>query len=186
MSLDTMPLSRRRLMQLLAVGGGALAAAGLLPSAIAAEVAGVSDGDAVVKGGTRFANVTPEPAGLVAGINISSPAVVVSSSIFDGLVYDKNYQPQPQLAQSWEQSEDGKTITFHLRKGVKWHDGHPFTAADVQYSILNVVKKTHPRGAYNFAKVTQVETPDDHTVVLRLTGPAPVIWSVLFGDETFV
>ncbi len=184
-SSDLLHLSRRRLLEMMAISGGALAASGFLPSAIAAQVSSHAAGDGVIKGGTLFANVTPEPAGLVAGINISSPAVVVSSSIFDGLVtYDKDYKPQPQLAESWEQSEEGKSITFHLRKGVKWHDGHPFTSADVEWSILNVVKKTHPRGASNFAKVTAVETPDDHTVILRLTGAAPVLWSVLFGTET--
>lgn len=185
MSIDSMRLSRRRLLGLMAAGGGAITFAGRLPSAVAAELSGAGNAGHIVKGGTLFANVTPEPAGLVAGINISSPAVVVSASIFDGLVtYDKDYKPQPQLAESWEQSADGKNITFHLRKGVKWHDGQPFTSADVEYSIMNVVKKTHPRGASNFAKVTRVDTPDDHTVILRLTGPAPVIWSVLFGTET--
>ena len=139
----------------------------------------------MTKGGTLFASVTPEPAGLAAGINISSPAVVISASIFDGLVsYDQDYKPQPQLAESWEESADGKTITFHLRKGVLWHDGTPFTSADVQYSILNVVKKTHPRGASNLSKVTDVETPDEHTVVFRLSGRSPVLWAVLFGTET--
>ncbi|QHJ01733.1 ABC transporter substrate-binding protein [Xylophilus rhododendri] len=138
-----------------------------------------------VKGGTLVANVLPEPAGLVAGINISQPAVVISASIFDGLVrYDKDFKPQPQLAESWSESKDGKTITFKLRRGVKWHDGHPFTSADVQYSLLEVVKKVHPRGSSTFGRVTAVETPDEHTVVLRLDGPSVVLWSALFGTET--
>ncbi len=185
MTTDPRKFSRRQVLELMAIGAGTMAASGFLPSALAAQVSAAASGEGIIKGGTLFANVNPEPAGLVAGINISSPAVVVSSSIFDGLVsYDNNYRPQPQLAESWEQSADGKTITFKLRRGVKWHDGHPFTSADVQYSILNVVKKTHPRGASNFAKVTDVETPDDHTVIFRLSGPAPVLWSVLFGTET--
>ncbi|MBD1551271.1 ABC transporter substrate-binding protein [Pseudomonas typographi] len=185
MSADTYNLERRQFLRLLGVGAGAATLAGFLPSALADEVAGQASGQAIVKGGTLFANVTPEPAGLVAGINISSPAVVISSSIFDGLVtYDAQFRPQPQLAESWEEAADGKRITFHLRKGVKWHDGTPFTSADVQYSILNVVKKTHPRGASNLAKVTDVQIPDEHTVVFILSGPAPVLWATLFGTET--
>ncbi|PUA20658.1 ABC transporter substrate-binding protein [Glaciimonas sp. PCH181] len=172
------------MLHMMLAAAGSAATVGMLPSALAAQAGTASEG-AIVKGGTLFANVAPEPTGLVAGINISSPAVVISASIFDGLVsYDNNYQPQPQLAQSWEQSKDSKTITFHLRKGVLWHDGTPFTSADVQYSILNVVKKTHPRGASNLAKVIAVETPDEHTVVFRLSGRAPVLWAVLFGTET--
>ncbi|MES2188042.1 MAG: ABC transporter substrate-binding protein [Pseudomonadota bacterium] len=138
-----------------------------------------------VQGGTLVANVLPEPAGLVAGINISQPAVVISASIFDGLVrYDKDFKPQPQLAESWTESKDGKTVTFRLRRGVKWHDGQPFTSADVQYSLLEVVKKIHPRGSSTFGKVVAVDTPDDYTVVLRLDGPSVVIWAALFGTET--
>ncbi|MFF7710957.1 ABC transporter substrate-binding protein [Pseudomonas sp. NPDC007930] len=185
MSLDAYTLERRQFLRLLGLGAGAASLAGLLPSALAAEVASQAAGQGVVKGGTLFANVTPEPAGLVAGINISSPAVVISSSIFDGLVtYDAQFRPQPQLAERWEEAADGKRITFYLRKGVKWHDGTPFTSADVQYSILNVVKKTHPRGASNLAKVTDVLTPDEHTVVFVLSGAAPVLWATLFGTET--
>ncbi|VFR17813.1 Oligopeptide ABC transporter, periplasmic oligopeptide-binding protein OppA (TC 3.A.1.5.1) [plant metagenome] len=179
MSFDRPAFNRRHFLELLAAGMGA----GMLPSALAAQAAAAGQ---PVRGGTLIANVSPEPsAGLVGGINISAPVLPISASIFDGLVtYDRDFKPQPQLAESWEQSADGKTITFRLRRGVTWHDGVPFTSADVQYSILNVVKKTHPRGGSTFAKVTSVDTPDAHTVVLNLSGPSPVIWSALFGTET--
>ena len=49
------------------------------------------------------------------------------------------------LAESWEISKDGLVITFHLRKGVRWHDGRPFTAADVLYTYqVTVDPKTPP------------------------------------------
>ncbi|MDR5740031.1 ABC transporter substrate-binding protein [Caballeronia sp. LZ016] len=180
MTFDSPRITRRQILQLLLASSGA----GALSSARAAQALAALPGS-VIRGGTLVANVAPEPGGLVAGINISSPAVVISASIFDGLVtYDSEYRPQPQLAESWQTSPDGKSITFNLRKNVRWHDGTPFTSADVQYSILNVVKKTHPRGASNLAKVTGVDTPDPHTVVFRLSGPSPVLWAVLFGTET--
>jgi len=67
--------------------------------------------------------------------------------------------PVPQLAESWTQSADGKTITFKLRQGVSWHDGQPFTSADVQYSLMEVTKKVHPRGNATFARLDAVDTP---------------------------
>ncbi|WP_414439572.1 ABC transporter substrate-binding protein [Burkholderia sp. 22PA0106] len=181
MSFDLRHLNRRQLLQLMLAGTGS----GLLSSANAAQALAAALPGSQLRGGTLIANVTPEPAGLVAGINISSPAVVISASLFDGLLsYDNAYCPQPQLAESWVTARDGKSITFRLRKNVTWHDGAPFTSDDVKYSIENVVKKTHPRGASNLSKVIGIDTPDPHTVVFRLSGPSPVLWAVLFGTET--
>ncbi|WP_414447265.1 ABC transporter substrate-binding protein [Burkholderia sp. 22PA0099] len=181
MSFDLRHLNRRQLLQLMLAGTGS----GLLSSANAAQALAAALPGSQLRGGTLIANVTPEPAGLVAGINISSPAVVISASLFDGLLsYDNAYRPQPQLAESWVTARDGKSITFRLRKNVTWHDGAPFTSDDVKYSIENVVKKTHPRGASNLSKVIGIDTPDPHTVVFRLSGPSPVLWAVLFGTET--
>jgi len=46
----------------------------------------------------------------------------------------------PALAEKWEQSKDGMTYTFNLRKGVKWHDGKEFTSADAAYSIQRIME----------------------------------------------
>ena len=54
---------------------------------------------------------------------------------------DANGQPVGVLAESWEGSPDGKTVTFKLRKGVTWHDGKPFTSADVEFTAMNMWKK---------------------------------------------
>lgn len=142
---------------------------------------------AVQRGGTLIANIQPEPPGLVASIIITSPAIPVSANIFDGLVrYDESGRPLPQLAQSWDVSADQKTITFNLRKDVLWHDGKPFTSADVQYTVMEVLKKTHPRGPATLSRVVAVDTPDAHTAVFRLSAPSPIIWSVLDGAESTI
>src|SRR6266704_1444323 len=47
----------------------------------------------------------------------------------------------PELAETWESSDGGQTLTFHLHKGVQWHDGRPFSSADVQYTIERIM---HP------------------------------------------
>ena len=56
--------------------------------------------------------------------------------MFDGLVYidPDTLQPRPNLATKWECSPDGKTYTFTLKQGVKWHDGQPFIADDVKFT----------------------------------------------------
>ncbi len=56
--------------------------------------------------------------------------------------YDWDQNPQPNLAKSWEVAPDGKTITFKLQDGVTFHNGKPFTSADVQYSFMEILKST--------------------------------------------
>lgn len=139
------------------------------------------------RGGTLTAIVQPEPPTLVSAINAAAPTGVVSTNIFDGLfAYDWDLRPVPSLATGWVQSEDGLTLTFQLRGNVRWHDGQPFTSADVAFSLEEVWKKVHPRGRATFANVTEVETPDPLTVVLRLSSPAPVILSALNAYEAQV
>ena len=54
--------------------------------------------------------------------------------------YDPTGQEiMPELADAWEVSDGGKTLTFHLHKGVKWHDGAPFSSADVKYTIERIM-----------------------------------------------
>jgi peptide/nickel transport system substrate-binding protein len=133
------------------------------------------------------ANTLPEPAGLAAGSTPANPTNVVSSNLFDGLItYDENFRPVPQLARSWTESADRRAITFKLRDDVKWHDGTPFTSADVQYSIMEVSKKVHPIARPTFAQIVAVDTPDPHTAVFRLAQPSPVIWAYLDTSSAFI
>jgi peptide/nickel transport system substrate-binding protein len=87
----------------------------------------------------------------------------------------------PKLAESYDVSSDGLTYTYHLRKGVEFHDGTPFNAAAVEFNIRRQWDKSfryfYPAAAgisfwdYQFLK--DIATPDDHTVVLTLTQPWP-------------
>ncbi len=91
--------------------------------------------------------------------------------IYEPLVSkDLNYDFQPGLADSWEVSEDGLSWTFHLHKGVKFHDGSDFNSEVVKWWIEGMKEGVN---AYMFEPVTEVETPDDHTAVLHVEGPFP-------------
>ena len=89
--------------------------------------------------------------------------------IFDSLVsHDAQMNIVPDLATSWD-TPDPLTYIFHLRRGVKFHDGRPFTSADVKYTFDTIIfgaLKTPKRGA--FKMVTSVEAPDDTTVIFHL------------------
>ena len=131
------------------------------------------------RGGVLTAIHWPEPTVLNSAINSGFAAAFISTKIFEGLVeYDRKGKPTPQLAESWSVSPDGLSITFNLRHGVKWHDGIDFTSDDVKFSI-EVWKRYHSRGRLIYANVTQIDTPDPFTVILRLSHPAPALMSSL-------
>jgi peptide/nickel transport system substrate-binding protein len=103
----------------------------------------------------------------------SATAVVGTQLFASPLRYDGNWNPQPYLAQSWQVSGDGLSVTLNLVPGAVFHDGHPITSADVAFSVMTV-KTYHPFKSM-FAPVERVDTPDAHTAVIRLSRPYPAI-----------
>ena len=80
-------------------------------------------------GGTLVMVVQPEPPTLASYQSTSGPIGQVATKVYEGLLeYDFELKPRPGLARSWSVSADGKTITFMLQEGVKFHDGKPFTS----------------------------------------------------------
>lgn len=112
-----------------------------------------------------------------------NPAIVASNGVF--YVASKVIEPlaeasftgdgglEPRLATAWEGSADGLSATFKLREGVTWHDGKPFTSADVAFSALEVWKKLQNLGRLVFANLEAVETPDEQTAIFRFARPTP-------------
>jgi len=112
------------------------------------------------------------PTNLDPRIGIDAQSEDLDGLLFDGLVQrDAQMNVVPDLAQTWEMPNP-VTYVFHLRRGVKFHDGRPFTAADVKFTIDSVVSGgvlTPKRGA--FKRITSVEVPDELTVVIHLSEP---------------
>jgi peptide/nickel transport system substrate-binding protein len=140
---------------------------------------------------------TPKPGGSVviamdpAGLSILnteltslSPALYIADVWADGLMArDATGKRIPHIATSWTVSDDGKTYTFNLRKGLKWSDGQPFSSADVVFTLTQFAK-------YNtylskiVPLITKVEAPDDATVVIGLSQPLAAALD-LFDKENF-
>jgi peptide/nickel transport system substrate-binding protein len=96
---------------------------------------------------------------------------------------------QPDLATKWTWSEDGKTLTFALREGVTWHDGKPFTAADVKctFDLLGgrakeTLKVNFRKGWY--ANIESVSTEGEHEAIFHLKAPQPALLALLASGFT--
>jgi peptide/nickel transport system substrate-binding protein len=103
-------------------------------------------------------------------LNASQLAMVIS----DGLVgYDSQCRYVPMVARSWELAPDGKTLTFHLRDGVLWHDGTTLSSKDVAFTVNKIRDPATQSATWasSFANVASIETPDVLTVVVHFTEP---------------
>lgn len=104
----------------------------------------------------------------------------VVSYMFNGLTkYDKDLKITGDLAESWDVSADGLTIIFHLKKGVKWHDGVEFTSDDVVFTYNSVINPKIPTPySSNYGPVRLVEATDQYTVRVQYREPyAPALES---------
>ncbi len=98
----------------------------------------------------------------------------IMQHVYEGLTrYNKQYQAEPALAVSWKQISDTQW-RFNLRKGVKFHDGSPFTADDVVFSFGRIGQKQGTMQIY-VTGVKEVVKVDDHTVDFMLSGPVPIL-----------
>ena len=157
-------VSRRKVL----AGSAALLASTALPA--------IGRAQAPAKGGRLVVAADSEPRNLNPAIVASNGVFFVSSKVVEPLAeasYDGKDGLDPRLAVSWEGAPDGLSATFKLREGVKWHDGQPFTAADVAFSALNVWKPLQNLGRLVFKDLEAVETPDDHTAVFKFARPTP-------------
>jgi len=121
-----------------------------------------------------------EPSILIPMLAGDSASHDVAGLIFNGLVkYDTDLSVTGDLAEKWEISPDGLVITFHLRKGVQWTDGVPFTADDVMFGFKTIIDEKTPT-AYqeDFLQVRKAEVLDKYTFRVTYEKPfAPALTS---------
>ncbi len=148
---------------------------------------------------------TPKYGGIVVSSPIGAPpslspheeatigTVQQASPCFNNLVYFDTGKKQesadtivPELAEKWSWQDNYRNLVFFLRKGVRWHDGKPFTAQDVKYTF-DMVRgapdakgrlRVNPRKLW-YENVEAVEAPESHTVVFRLKRPQPSLLLML-------
>ncbi|MDH3600316.1 MAG: ABC transporter substrate-binding protein, partial [Candidatus Tectomicrobia bacterium] len=169
------------------------------PLTLIAQQAKKSDADLVREGPLAFAaahDEKPRRGGKFVGVlNEKIPfydmhqtslggIFAATAPAYNGLVRTSPYDSLateviPELAHSWEFSADKKSITFHLHKGVKWHDGAPFSSADVKYTVERIMNPpkgmVSPRGPVFQAVIDRVEAPGPHTVVVHGKGPTTLL-----------
>ncbi|WP_439273833.1 ABC transporter substrate-binding protein [Pseudochrobactrum sp. HB0163] len=168
-------LSRRSLL----ASTAALAAGAVLPRFSFAQSMEKTPSVEPARGGRLVVAADSEPANLNPAIIASNGVFYVASKVIEPLaeqVYADAQHPdglKPLLATGWQGSEDGLSATFTLREGVKWHDGKPFTSADVAFSALEVWKPLQNLGRSVFKNLADVEMPDEHTAIFRFSEPTP-------------
>ncbi len=131
-------------------------------------------------GGTLTFATIAEPLTLNLALANDAGSAAALGYLFEGLT-DISWlsgEPQPNLAESWDVSADGLTWTFYLRRDVRWHDGEPFTAADVEFTFNQIIYNdeipTSIRATFNFRLLDEngewqeaqmsVEAIDDYTI----------------------
>jgi peptide/nickel transport system substrate-binding protein len=162
------PLAAALLLSTLALGS-----VRAVPSGVQASVSHASDPNTLSIGWDTETK-TLDPAG-----NSVNSDIWVMVNIYDLLIRTGNdgKTPMPDLATSWNISKDGLIYTFHLRQGVKFHDGTPLTAADVKF-CLDRTRDPKAAWSWTLTAIKKIEAPDSSTVVITLSHP----WAPLLSD----
>ena len=150
---------------------------------LAAAILATTPADAQQAGGTLRIGHFDSPASMSMHEESTNAVNRPTSGVFNNLIMYKQDVPQnspesivPELAISWSWNEDGTELTMPLRQGVKWHDGKPFTAADVKctWDLLQGKAKEklrlNPRKSW-YANLKEVTTKGDHEVTFHLMRP---------------
>lgn len=134
--------------------------------------------------------IMTDPEGLDPQKTSATSTYFVTTNIYEPLVVmDENWHIQSRLAESWEVADDYKSVTFHLKKGVKFHNGREMTAQDVKFSIERLHEDDSPKQKY-YANITGAEIVDDYTITFTTEKPDAVLltsfaypWSVIVPEE---
>lgn len=153
---------------------------------------GATNGDGA--GGALVVGVTSDPDTLFPWKATQFQAIDVLTNLYGTLTeLDADLEVVPGLAEEWDVSEDGLTMTFTLREGVTFHDGSELDSEDVVHSLESIkAEETAAVAAATLGSVESVEAPDARTVVLNLSAPdssilaglASVNLAILSSEDT--
>ncbi len=152
---------------------GAAATVAPSPTATAGRtVASQIDATSIRKGGHLTEGFLGDPRTFNPVLYNDGNSLAIIELVYDALIYvdPDTLEAKPNLAASWDVTPDGMVYTFHLKPGVTWHDGQPFTAEDVKFSYdlyMNPATGTPRAGVLN-QRVAKVEVKDPLTVVYTL------------------
>lgn len=126
--------------------------------------------------------INSDPPSFNPAIATNIEGIIASTPVFSWIVQqDIDGTLRPDLASEWSMSDDGKEFTFKLREDVVWHDGTPFTAADVKFTIEQMLSVLNPIGKNAYTTLTAVEMPDDYAIRLTFSAPNLAFLSLPFG-----
>jgi ABC-type transport system substrate-binding protein len=138
------------------------------------------------KGGDLVFGSVTEVASLDPHVYQGTAWKTINLCLYNSLLgFDEKGQPIGALAEKWE-TPDAKTIIFHLRKGVTFHGGQPFTSADVKYSLERILDPAIGATLRANLKGINVTVIDDHTVKIEKEVPDVTLLSVLAMGETAI
>jgi peptide/nickel transport system substrate-binding protein len=169
-------LSRRQLLQLASAIGVTASGSLLLPRMVTAA----NQGTPSPVGSVSWA-IDTDPVSLVPYGSSSTSNMWGKEFIYDSLLeWDRDLNIQPALAESYEPAPDATSYLFHLRPGVKFHDGRTMSAADVKYSLDLTLNPPAPVVTSPYlANVAEVVVIDDATVRIDMSKPDPTIPGIL-------
>jgi peptide/nickel transport system substrate-binding protein len=138
------------------------------------------------KGGSLVIAIQDNPPHLLTGISVDILTNFVAGQIYDTLIkMDSKFQLGPSLAKSWTVRPDGLEYKFNLLPGVTWHDGKPFSSADVKHTFEEISGKYSSLAHSAYKDVAAIETPDPLTVVVRMKTPDPAFFPWAFSQPNF-
>lgn len=142
------------------------------------------DGQGNKTGGELRVAFPSEPPTLDTHKNTTTISTLIARNIFESLVApDANYDVQPMLAESFEELEDGKTIKFILRKGVKFHDGQEMKATDVVASMNRWITSSGTgKSTFEGAIFKEVDENTVHLEMLEPTATALIVLAYAGGE----
>ncbi len=171
----------------LAACGGSASDTGTSSSAGAVSSSSASTAVSEIKqGGTYIVGQSGEPATLNPDATSDDYNYAIAQNLFSRLYKLNNYyQAIPDLATSYEVSDDSLTWTFHLHEDAKWTDGEPVTSADVAYTYDTIIDNSYAHASV-FSSVASIDTPDDYTVVFNMSTPDASFLGNLAWYGTFI